>query len=93
MCLVDFVLFTGLWASPPNPGGETKNRFFFKIDFWMVFSWFWHRFWMTFLMIFQCFLYHFFDTFFPCFFEDVSHFFDFLLFGRTLADTHSTAAR
>ena len=55
---------TGTHALSGNPGGTPKNHYFFRIDFFMVFSWFWHRFLMTFLMIFQCCLHSFFDTYF-----------------------------
>ena len=93
MCLVDLYVFVGAWGGPGLTGRSFQKSTLFS-----------HRFWDGFLMVsasilndffdvFPMFFASLFDTFFSCFFEDVSHFFDFLLFGRTLADTHSTAAR
>ena len=85
--------FTGPRGSRANPGGSTKNRYFFHIDFLKVFSSCLHYFWITFSRFFHTFSITFSRPILECSFLDVSHFFDFLLLGRTLADTHSTAAR
>ena len=79
--------FTGPRGLRANPGGPTKNRYFFRIDFWKVFSSFLHHFWITFSMKFLHCLLLFSRPFFGCYFSVFSHFHDFLFFGRTLADT------
>ena len=81
-------------SSPRAPGKVQRcpgwTPFFasnFDIDFGMVFSWFWAPFWMIFLMIFHVFSTPIFASFCGCSFYSFSHFSDFLIFGRTLADT------
>ena len=82
---------TGPQGIPGASGGNPQNRSFFRIDFLMVFSWFWHRFWMTFLMIFACFLDSFFDTFFKSIFSQCSCFFS--GHPRSLHPGHPVARR